>query len=157
METASARETGAPRRSSGAGVLAGAAVGSLALGLAVAATGALLDGERAAYGALVGSVLAVVVFAFGAFTVNVVAGLMPSASLAVALLTYTLQLLVVVVVLVGLERSPAAGEELADGWLTGGLVATVLAWLVVQVVLAARARIPLYDLPRTPARAGGES
>ena len=33
------------------------------------------------------------------------------------------------------------------GWLAAGLVAVTLTWVVGQIVLGARARVPLYDLP----------
>lgn len=143
-------------RGGGASVIVGAAVGSLGLGLAGAAAGAVLDGSQAAAGALVGSVLAVGVMAFGASTVHVVAGLLPAASLAVALLTYALQLLLVLVVLAALDGSALMGDTLSREWLAGALICTVLAWVVVQVVLAMRARIPLYGRPSASARPGGE-
>lgn len=162
MTTDSPRARRVTRRRTGGGVLVGAVGGSALVGGVLTAVAGLADGAPAAYGALVGSALAVAVLAFGSSTVHVVAGLMPSASLAVALLTYTLQLLVVLVVLVGLERSAAAQRALAEGWVTAGLVGTVLAWVVAQTALAARARIPIYDLPvpagsaAPDARTGGE-
>lgn len=146
-------------------VIAGAALGALALGVLVAVVGGVVAGSPAAYGALVGAVLAVGVMAFGSSTVHVVAGLVPGASLLFALLTYALQLLVVLAVLAGLDGVAGPGEPLARGWLAGTLIGTVLGWLVVQVFLATRARIPVYDEPRDGAghrpretvRTGGES
>ncbi|MBC9733177.1 hypothetical protein [Nocardioides marmotae] len=151
------RRTAGAGRGSGAAVIGGAALGSLALGVLAAVVGALVDGAPAAYGALVGAVLAVAVMVFGSSTVNVVAGLMPGASLLFALLTYALQLLVVLVALAALDGISGPGETLSRGWLAGTLIGTVLGWLVVQVVLASRARIPAFDLPDEDDRTGGEA
>lgn len=157
MTTETPRDTARTRRDGGSAVLAGAALGTVAAGALVALVGALVDGAPAAYGALVGAVLAAGVMAFGLVTVNVVAGLMPGASLMFALLTYALQLLLVLVALTALDGVAGPGEALSRGWLAGALIGTVLVWLVVQVVLAARARIPVYDEPRETVRAGGGS
>ncbi len=141
--------TAALRRAptSGSRVLLGAAAVAAAAAGLLAVLGALLSGSAAAYGALVGGLIAVVVLAFGAFSVNMVAGLLPAASLMVALLTYALQILGVTVVLLALDRSAAVGDTLARGWLAGAVIGGTLVWMVAQVVGATRARIPVYDLP----------
>ncbi|WP_341231589.1 hypothetical protein, partial [Nocardioides salarius] len=81
------------------GVVAAAA---LAPGLLVAGVGAVVAGPDAAGAALIGALAVLGVMLFGSVTVDVVSGLMPHASLMVALLTYTLQLMLVVVLLVTL-------------------------------------------------------
>ena len=72
-----------------------------------------------------------------------------------ALLTYALQLMVMALVLVALETSGVAGDQLARGWLSAGVIAITLMWMAVQIWLFTKLRIPLYDLSRahTP---GGE-
>ncbi|WKN47333.1 hypothetical protein [Nocardioides sp. Arc9.136] len=161
MTTETPRETARTRRDGGTAVLLGAALGTVVAGLAAAAVGALVDGSPAAYGALVGSALVVVVFAFGSATVHAVAGLLPAASLVVALLTYALQLLVVLVVLSALDASGAVDDTLSRGWLAGAVICGALAWTFVQVALASRVRIPVYDLSAgdgaTGAGAAGEA
>ncbi|WP_182523836.1 hypothetical protein [Nocardioides dongkuii] len=157
MTTQSTRSSPRSRRSGGAVILLGAGLGALAVGLLGAAAGALFGGAQAALGALVGAALGVGVLAFGAATVHVVAGLLPSASLLVALMTYALQLLLVLVVLAALDDSAVMGETLSREWLAGSLIVSVLAWVVAQVVMATRVRIPTYDDPSTTGRAGGES
>ncbi|MDN4174309.1 hypothetical protein QWY28_15200 [Nocardioides sp. SOB77] len=147
MTTETPRETARTRRAGGSAVLVGAGLGTVVAGLLAAVVGALADGRPAAYGALVGTALVVVVFAFGSATVHAVAGLLPAASLIVALLTYALQLLVVLVVLSALDGSGAVGDTLSRGWLAGAVIVGTLAWTTVQVVLAGRVRIPVYDLP----------
>ena len=84
-------DTRSAPRDRGTAALVRTASATALLGLAAALLGALTSGSAAAYGALVGTVLVVAVFGFGTFTVNAVAALLPAASLLVALLTYTLQ------------------------------------------------------------------
>lgn len=143
-----------PTPSAGAGVLLGAALVALGAGLAISLVGAFVAGSAAAYGALVGTLLAVGVFALGSFTVNVVAAMMPSASLLVAMLTYTLQVVLMALVLVALSRSGALDGSLHPEWLAGAVIAATLLWLVCQIVLVTRARIPAYDVPASAPEAG---
>ncbi len=143
MTTASPRNTA----KSGASVLFGAALAALVTGLLVALIGAFAGGASAAYGALVGTLLVVGVFFLGAGFVHLAAGLVPAASLLVALLTYTLQVLVLALVLVGLNRSGLMDDALDRRWLVAGVIAGTVAWMVAQILLTARLRLPVYDLP----------
>ncbi|GEP34502.1 hypothetical protein NSZ01_22700 [Nocardioides szechwanensis] len=157
--TTDAPRTGQADRDSGASVLLGAGGAALLLGLAATVVGALVSGSEAALGALVGTLLVVGVLGFGSFVVNVVAGLMPAAALMVAMLTYTLQ-----VVLMGLVFAILSGSGLLDstvdrGWLAGVVIGGTAIWLVSQVVLTTRRRIPVYELPSqvtTQPAQGGE-
>jgi ATP synthase protein I len=152
MTTAQPRAT----RDSGVTLLLGAAGCAVAVGSALVVAGGVLDGSAAAYGALVGTVLAVGVFAFGSFMVNLVAGLLPPAALMVALLTYTLQIVVMGLVFVGLTESGLLDDQLDRNWLGGAVITTTGIWLVAQVVLFARRRVPVYDLPPGPESAPPE-
>ena len=143
MTTASPRSTAA----SGASVLFGAALAALVTGLGVTVTGAFADGAPAAYGALAGTLLVVGVFFLGAGFVHVAAGLVPAASLLVALLTYTLQVLVLALVFAGLTRSGLLDDALDRRWLAAAVIAGTVAWMVAQIGLTARLRLPVYDLP----------
>lgn len=147
MTTETPRDTARTRRDGGSAVLVGAGLGTLVAGLLATLVGAVAGGSPAAYGALVGTALVVVVFALGSATVHAVAGLLPAASLVVALLTYLLQLLLVLVVLSALDGSGAVGDTLSRGWLAGAVIVGTLAWTFVQVALATRVRIPVYELP----------
>lgn len=151
MTTASPRDT----RHRGTAPLLGATAAALAVGLAATALGATTGGADAAYGALAGTLLAVTVFAFGSFLVNAVAGLMPAAALLVALLTYTLQVLVMGLAFVALSRSGLLDDTLDRQWLGGAVIAGTVLWLVAQLVLTTRLRIPAFepaaDRPTEPA------
>ncbi|MDP3890717.1 hypothetical protein [Nocardioides sp.] len=150
MTTATQHRPGRP----GARVLLGAAVVALGAGLVLSVAGALTRGSAAGCGALVGTLLAVGVFALGAFTINLVAGVMPSASLLVAMLTYTLQVVLMALVLIALSGSGALDGGLDRGWLAGAVITATLVWLLCQIVLVTRARIPAYDLPQSSTEAG---
>lgn len=130
----------------GAFVLLGAASAALVVGLLVTLAAALVAGSAAAYGALAGTLLVVAVFSFGAFVVNAVASLLPAAALLVALLTYTLQVLLMGLVFWAMSSSPEVWATLDRRWLAGAAIATTLGWLVAQTVLTLRQRIPVYDL-----------
>jgi ATP synthase protein I len=140
-----------PRRT-GVTVLLGAAATSVLAGLLLAGAGALVEGSPAAYGALVGLALAVGVFLGGALVVDLVASVMPTASMLVALLTYTLEVVVMALAFVALSGSGLLDSTLSRGWLGAGVVVATLGWLAAQVLLTTRARIPAYDLPATGAR-----
>jgi len=154
MTTESKQDT----RPSGVAMLLGAAMVALLLGGLTTFIGAIAGGTSAAYGALTGTFIVVTVFAFGTFVVNAVAGSMPTVSLLVALMTYTLQVLVMAMVFVVLTRSGLLDDALDRGWLAGSVIVCTFAWLASQVVYAARARIPAFDLPSDQAGdAGGHN
>lgn len=134
-------------RASGTRVLLFAALAALSLGLAGALLGALADGSSAAYGALVGTALVLVVLGFGSTVVNAVATVMPTASLMVALLTYTLQVVLMGLVFAALSGSGLLDDTLDREWLAGVVIIGTFVWLTAQLVLTTRMRIPVYDLP----------
>lgn len=136
-------------------VLRGAVLAAAAAGLAVAVSGALFEGSSAAYGALAGTALVTVVFAFGAFTVNTVASVLPSATLLVAMLTYTLQVVLMGVTFAALSMSGLLEGDLDQTWLGGAVIAGTVAWMVMQVISTMRLRIPVYDLPAAGPEASG--
>jgi ATP synthase protein I len=135
-------------RASGTRVLLDAALAALVLGLGATVAAAFVTGSAGAYGALAGTALVLVVFGFGAVVVNTVAGVMPTASLMVALLTYTLQVVLMGVVFAGLSRSGLLDDTLDRSWLAGVVIGGTFGWLTTQVVLTSRLRIPAYDLPK---------
>ena len=140
----------------GGSVLLGAATAGLVTVVVLSVSAGLTDGSAGVVGALVGGVLTLAVFALGTGLVSVVARLLPSASLLVALLTYTLQLLVLAVAVTALDRSGLAGDELSRGWFAAGVIAVTVTWLVGQVLAAQRQRIPVYDGVLPSDGAGGE-
>lgn len=138
---------------SGFKMLLGAAAITLVIGMSGTLLAAIVSGSSAAAGALVGSLLALLVFSLGSFVVNSVAGLMPTAALLVALMTYTLQVLLMALVFVGLSGSGLLDATLDRTWLASMIMATTFVWLGAQLLLTTRQRILIYDLPEAE-RAG---
>lgn len=134
-----------------------AALASVVVGSVLTVLGALTTGTPAAAGAGVGLLMVLVFFGLGAVVLDTVAGVAPNLSLLVALLTYTLQVVLVGLVFVGLSRSGLLGSELDADWLGGTVIAGTLSWLAAQVVTTLRTRRPVYDLPSScgPADAAG--
>jgi ATP synthase protein I len=116
------------------------------LGLVVVLVAALLTGSAGAAGAALGVALVCSVFAFGAVVVGVVARVSPAASLLVALLTYTLQVVLVGLFYLGLSRGGALDGSVDAKWLSGAVIACTLAWTTIQIVVSVRARQPIYEL-----------
>lgn len=128
-----------------------AALATIVVGAVLAVAGALTTGTPAAAGAGVGLLMVLVFFGLGAVVLDTVAGIAPSLSLLVALLTYTLQVVLVGLVFVGLSRSGLLGSELDADWLGGTVIAGTLTWLAAQVVTTLRTRQLVYDLPPSDA------
>jgi ATP synthase protein I len=125
------------------------------LGLLLVLLAALLTGSTGSAGAAIGAVLVCAVFAFGTVVVGLVALVAPAASLLVALLTYTLQVVAVAFVYLGLSESGALEGPVDPRWLSAAVIGCTLAWTTAQVVVSVRARQPVYDLSQgTEARAG---
>lgn len=127
--------------------------------LVLVVAAAVAEGRSAVVGAATGGSLTLVVFALGIAVVGMVARLLPSASLLVALMTYTLQLLVLALCVAAIDRAGVTGETLSRGWFAAGVIAVTLLWLVGQLVAATRQRIPAYgtpqDSPQGSTAAGG--
>lgn len=135
-----------PTRESGVTLLLEGAAVTVVLGGLAALLGWQVAGPAAGYGVLVGTGLVVVVCTGGGVVVDAVTRVAPAASMLVALLTYTLQVLVLLVAFVVLQRSGLLESRLDRAWLGGAVIGATLLWLATQVVSAFRARIPAYDL-----------
>ena len=120
---------------------------AFAAGLLITVAGLLVGGGDAALAAFIGTVAVVAVLFSGALVVTIVADLMPAASLMVAMLTYTLQMALLGLLLLPLSATDWAGAHLDATWLALAVIGGALSWTVCQVLLATRARIPVYDLP----------
>lgn len=146
MTTAPQTTRSGPRPGAVGPVVRRALVATLVIGAAAALLGALTAGAPAALGAAIGTAMVCVFFASGAFVLDVVATLAPAASLLIALLTYTLKVVLIGLVFVALNRSGLLEEAVDARWLGGTVIVGTLAWLVVQVVASTRVRIPVYEL-----------
>ncbi|WP_122818189.1 hypothetical protein [Nocardioides pantholopis] len=147
------RPAGPTTARSVSGILARTVLLAGALAAVAAVVVALAGGAGLAGAFALGAGLALVVLTFGAFTLSFVAGAMPGASLMMALLTYALQLLLVLVGVVALGRSGLVDAESEQLWCGLGVIGMTLLWVALQVALTVRSRIPLYT--PVPTATGG--
>ncbi len=117
------------------------------VGALSSALGALLSGSAAASGALIGTLMVGFFFTFGAVVLGAVAKIAPATSLLIALLTYTLKVVLIGLVFVGLSASGALESAIDARWLGGTVIVCTLVWLTTQIVVTMRSRQPIYDLP----------
>lgn len=153
-KAAAAMTTELQRRTTGTGgsALLGAAFLAFCLGVATAVTGAVVSGRPALLGAIIGTLIIVGVFGLGSMAVDLVSRVMPAMSLLVALMTYLLQVVLMAVIFLELSRSGALDSAVDARWLAGVVIAGTLTWMVAQVILTTRLRIPVYDLTDVGAR-----
>ena len=150
MTTASTHSrTGRPPGAAGLWV---AALAGLAAGAVLAGIGGIASGETAALSAAAGAGLVVVVVGFGVFVLNTIASVMPGATVLVALVTYTLQMVVLAAVTLQLVRSEMLEDTLDRRWFGGAIALATAVWAITQIVAHTKARIPVYDLPEADAR-----
>lgn len=135
------------RHVGGARVLLRSAAATAVLGAAGAVAAASTTGRPGLLGVLVGTALVLAVLGGGALAVDLVARVLPAASLLVALLTYTLQVVVMALFFVAFSRSGLLDDEVSREWLAAAVIAGTLIWVVAQVVVTTRLRIPAYALP----------
>ncbi len=128
-------------------VLTASLVATLLVGFVGVVLAALLSGAPAARGVAIGTAMVVLFFGGGTLVVDAVAAVSPRASLLVALLTYTLQVVLAGMVLAGLHRSGALDGDVSGTWLGGTVIAGTTAWSGTLLVRSVRTRQPLYDLP----------
>lgn len=134
-------------RDRGPAILPRTACATAVVGVVLTVIAAIAGGTPAAYGAALGVGLLLLVFGFGTFTVDVVAAVMPPASLLVALLTYSLQLVVLTLALAVLAGSDLLDGTVARDWVGAAVIVCTLSWTFAQLVLSTSRRIPIYDLP----------
>lgn len=138
-------------RDPGVRVLGGVTVLAFGVAAVVTTIGALFSGAAAARGAASGAFSVAVVMAFGTYVVHVAAQAVPALSLLVALMTYALQIVMMGAFFLLLVRSDSLGSSVDGPWLVAGVVVASLTWSAAQIWLSSRARIPMYDLSRSPA------
>ena len=86
------------------------------------------QGDRQVVGALAGAAVVGSFFLFGTVTTGFVAAHAPRASLLVAVMTYTLQVVLLALLLTVVAGSPAVQEVLDQRWLGVAVLVGALAW-----------------------------
>ncbi len=139
-----AAQNDAPR---GPSPLLWATLASFVLGAALVCAAALIDGAAGARGAAAGALVTLVTFGWGTSVVDAISRVMPAASLLIALLTYTLQLVVMGASVKVLVDASQGGVRFAHGWLAAGVVLLALTWITAQIWATVRLRTLAYELP----------
>ncbi len=132
-------------------MLRGAFVPTLAVGPIAVVVAWLLDGGRAALGALLGFTIAIAFFALGLLVMRKLdSAADPLRFLASALAVFFGQMIFLLLVIVALQ-----GAEWLDGTAFGiAALAVALVWQVFQVASFMRARKPVFDEPRADGQDG---
>ena len=147
MTTAPQTTRTGPRPGAVGPVVRAALLATAAVGILAGVVAGFVGGSQAVAGVAIGVAMVSLFFGLGAVVLDVVAALAPAASLLIALLTYTLKVVLVGLVFVGLNRSGALDSAVDARWLGGTVIACTLTWLAAQIVASMRTRQPLYDLP----------
>lgn len=101
----------------------------------VASTAAMVTGGGPQLaGALAGTALVAAFFLFGMVNTALAAAFAPRVALVVALLTYTVQVVMLAVVLVAVSRSDLTPDRLDVRWLAGTVIVGALGWTVALVL-----------------------
>lgn len=119
------------------------------LGGTAAATivGAVAQGRTEVLSALLGGGIVLVFFGFGAVVVGAASRLAPQTALLVAMVTYTLQVVLVALIFAALTEADAFDTALSAGWLAGALILGTFAWMAGQLIATLRAPIPPWEGP----------
>lgn len=141
MTTTAAPQERTPR------VLLAGVLGVAGVTLVTAVLALVSDDAAAVRSVFLGGGLVIAFFAFGALNVGLAARIVPAAALLVALVSYTFQIVLVLLVFLGLSRSDAFDSTLTEGWLAGTLIAGTLAWMTAQIVTTLRTPIPPWEGP----------
>lgn len=104
-------------------------------------------GRTEALSALLGGGIVLVFFAFGAVVVGAASQLAPQTALMVALITYTLQVVLIAVIFTALTEADAFASDLSAGWLAGALIVGTFAWMAGQLITTLRTPIPPWEGP----------
>ena len=119
-------------------LLLAAGLGIVAVAV-LALVAALVGDDRDLAGVLVGGGAVIAVVVFGAGTLTLVGKVAPAMSLLVAMMTYALQVTLLMALFVAYQRRPVLQRELADSWLAGGIVAATVAWTAGYLIAGFRA------------------
>ncbi len=135
-------------------MLRGAFLPTLAVGPVAVVVAAVLGGGKAALGAALGFVIAMVFFALGLLVMRKLGGATdPFRFLASALAVFMGQLIFLLVVIIALQGAT---------WLNGtafglSILAVAVVWQVFQVVAYVRSRKPVFDESPPPVQDGGST
>jgi ATP synthase protein I len=124
-----------------AAVLPGVLVGGISAGV-----GAIIVGSPGLWGALLGMALVTGFFTLGQVVLQAVRSVLPALFLLVGLMTYTLQVVILLAVFATFSRNQAWSDAVSTTALGLTIIACTAVWTVGLVVASTRERIVIYDL-----------
>lgn len=118
----------------------------LLVGLVVAVGAVINEGSAGLWGALAGTFLVGVFFLSGQLALRAFKGIEPALLLAVALLTYALQVVVLLAVYAAFANSGISDDDFSTKAFGVAVLAGTAVWMAGLFWVAKHERIPLYDL-----------
>ncbi|MDP3969781.1 MAG: hypothetical protein Q8Q02_16055 [Nocardioides sp.] len=112
------------------------------------------SGEPAAASVALGLLVVLAFYGIGTLFLAAVVRVMPGASLALGMLTYSFQVLALGAFFIALARSEMLDGRVDATWLGGTIAVGTLAWVVAHVRWATTRRQLAYDLPPGQQEAG---
>ena len=120
--------------------------GALLVSLGCVLVAAATSGSTGVWGSLVGAALVFAFFGASLVVLGATRTAEPAVALLVALALYTAKVVALALVFVLLQGAGLLGEPLHRGALALTIIVCTLAWTALQVAVAVRARVPLYDV-----------
>jgi ATP synthase protein I len=114
-------------------------------------------GAAQARAVVVGAVVVAVFFGLGLLVMSAALKFQPAAALPLALMTYVLQMAVVTLAFVVMDRTEVLGTSIDATWLTVTVAVLTVLFTAGLMWWGVRVRVPLYDLDAaTPSRVSDE-
>ena len=107
---------------------------------------AATSGSTGLWGSLVGAALVFAFFGASLVVLGATRTAEPAVALLVALVLYTAKVVALALIFVLLQGAGLLGEPLHRGALALTIIVCTLAWTALQLAVAVRARVPLYDV-----------
>lgn len=138
--------TAALARTPTAPLVRAAVLPGLLVGLVAAGVAALVDGTAGFWGALLGAGLVTGFFTLGQVVLNIVRSALPALFLLVGLMTYLMQVVILLAVFASFSRNEQWADSVSPTALGFTIIVCTAVWTVGLVVASTRERIVLYDL-----------
>jgi ATP synthase protein I len=118
----------------------------LLVGGASAVVAGLAWGSAGLWGVLVATVLVTGFFTFGQLVLHAVRWLDPGALFLIAMLTYLMQVVVLLAVFASFRKNPALGDAVSAKAVGVTVIVMAVTWSIGLMAAARRERIPVFDV-----------
>ena len=118
----------------------------LAVGVVVAVAATVIWGLAGLWGALAGALLVTAFFGSGQLILRAFKNIEPVLLMALALMTYALQVVVLIALYAVFANSDVSEDQFSTKAFGLAVLASTVVWIVALIRVAKRERIPLYDL-----------